>query len=404
MNADSTLAIGILIASLVVIFSYLLDIFSHRIRIPSVLLLMGFGMGINILLVASGVGVPNFSKMLPFLGTIGLILIVLEASMHLHLTKEALGVMSKAAISAGSLLLLTTLVVMSLLHAVSGASLHSCLINAIPFAVISSAMAIPSTQSLSPEKKEFVIYESTISDILGILFFTLASSNLGGVDDWVLGISKSILITIFFSFVFTVGLVWLVTKLRNHVKFFLILFLLLLVYSLAKLFHLPALLLVFLFGLALNNTFLLNRWEWLRKQIDLVKVQEDLKYMQVSATESTFLVRTFFFVIFGYSLQWSLILKWQVIILSFAIVAVIFGLRFVFFKLFAKKHLFPEFLIAPRGLITVLLFYSIPPEMEILAVNLGSVFLVVVVTAMVMAAGTWKTPKEPETPVVATKD
>ena len=71
MNADSTLAIGILIASLVVIFSYLLDIFSHRIRIPSVLLLMGFGMGINILLVASGVGVPNFSKMLPFLGTIG---------------------------------------------------------------------------------------------------------------------------------------------------------------------------------------------------------------------------------------------------------------------------------------------------------------------------------------------
>lgn len=112
--------------------------------------------------------------------------------------------------------------------------------------------------------------------------------------------------------------------------------------------------------------------------------------MQVSATESTFLVRTFFFVVFGYSLQWDLILKLNVILLSFGIVAIIFGLRFGFFKLLAKKHLFPEFLIAPRGLITVLLFYSIPQDLQIGSVNLGSVFLVVVVTAITMAAGTWK--------------
>jgi NhaP-type Na+/H+ or K+/H+ antiporter len=390
MNADSTLAIGILVASIVVIFSYLVDIFSHRIRIPSVLLLMAFGMGIKVFLDVTGIGAPDFTKMLPFLGTIGLILIVLEAAMHLHLTRDALEVMSKAAIAAASLLLVTSGVITGLLHLVSGETFHSCLVNAIPFAVISSAMAIPSAQNLSPEKKEFVIYESTFSDILGILFFTLASNNLGGVDDWVLGISKSVLITILFSAIFTVGLVWLVTKLRNHVKFFLILFLLLLVYSVAKLFHLPALLLVFLFGLALNNTFLLNRWKWLSEKIDLVKVQEDLKYMQVSATESTFLVRTFFFVVFGYSLQWDLILKLNVILLSFGIVVIIFGLRFGFFKLLAKKHLFPEFLIAPRGLITVLLFYSIPQDLQIGSVNLGSVFLVVVVTAITMAAGTWK--------------
>jgi NhaP-type Na+/H+ or K+/H+ antiporter len=394
MNADSTLAIGILVASIVVIFSYLVDIFSHRIRIPSVLLLMAFGMGVKVFLDLTGIGAPDFTKMLPFLGTIGLILIVLEAAMHLHLTRDALEVMSKAAIAAATLLLVTSGVITGLLHLVSGESFHACLVNAIPFAVISSAMAIPSTQNLSPEKKEFVIYESTFSDILGILFFTLASNNLGGVDDWVLGISKSVLITILFSAIFTVGLVWLVTKLRNHVKFFLILFLLLLVYSVAKLFHLPALLLVFLFGLALNNTFLLNRWKWLSEKIDLVKVQEDLKYMQVSATESTFLIRTFFFVIFGYSLQWALILKLDVILLSLAVAVIIFGLRFGFFKLFAQKHLFPEFLIAPRGLITVLLFYSIPQTMQIIPVNLGSVFLVVVITAITMAAGTWKKRQE----------
>jgi hypothetical protein len=95
-------------------------------------------------------------------------------------------------------------------------------------------------------------------------------------------------------------------------------------------------------------------------------------------------------VIFGYSLQWALILKLDVILLSLAVAAIIFGLRFGFFKLLAKKHLFPEFLIAPRGLITVLLFYSIPQTMQIIPVNLGSVFLVVVITAITMAAGTWK--------------
>src|SRR5690554_3563691 len=390
MNADSTLAIGILVASIVVIFSYLVDIFSHRIRIPSVLLLMAFGMGIKVFLDLTGIGAPDFTKMLPFLGTIGLILIVLEAAMHLHLTRDALEVMSKAAIAAATLLLVTSGVITGLLHLVSGESFHACLVNAIPFAVISSAMAIPSTQNLSLEKKEFVIYESTFSDILGILFFTLASNNLGGVDDWVLGITESVIVTVFFSFVFTVGLVWLVTKLRNHVKFFLILFLLLLVYSLAKLFHLPALLLVFLFGLALNNTLLLKKWKWVASKIDLMKVQEDLKYMQVSATESTFLVRTFFFVIFGYSLQWSLILKLQVFLVSLAIVVFIFGFRYFYFKFFAPKHLFPESLIAPRGLITVLLFYSIPTEMQIVPVHLGTLFLVVVITALTMAFGTWK--------------
>jgi NhaP-type Na+/H+ or K+/H+ antiporter len=390
MNADSSLAIGMLAASVIVIFSYLLDIFSHRIKLPSVLLLMGFGILLNILVSVTGLEAPNFTKILPFLGTIGLILIVLEASMHLHLTKDAIEVMSKAALSALILLLSSSFLIALFLQLVSGDSFHHCLVNAIPFSVISSAMAIPSTQNLSEEKREFIIYESTFSDILGILFFTLAANNLGGVNDWVIGITESVIVTVFFSFVFTVGLVWLVTKLRNHVKFFLILFLLLLVYSLAKLFHLPALLLVFLFGLALNNTLLLKKWKWVASKIDLMKVQEDLKYMQVSATESTFLVRTFFFVIFGYSLQWSLILKLQVFLVSLAIVVFIFGFRYFYFKFFAPKHLFPESLIAPRGLITVLLFYSIPTEMQIVPVHLGTLFLVVVITALTMAFGTWK--------------
>jgi NhaP-type Na+/H+ and K+/H+ antiporter len=66
MNADSTLAIGILVASIVVIFSYLVDIFSHRIRIPSVLLLMAFGMGIKVFLDVTGIGAPDSQRCFHF--------------------------------------------------------------------------------------------------------------------------------------------------------------------------------------------------------------------------------------------------------------------------------------------------------------------------------------------------
>ena len=42
-------------------------------------------------------------------------------------------------------------------------------IYSIPLSIISSAVAIPSAASLLKHQKEFVIYESTFSDILGVI-------------------------------------------------------------------------------------------------------------------------------------------------------------------------------------------------------------------------------------------
>ena len=42
---------------------------------------------------------------------------------------------------------------------------------AIPFAVISSAVAIPAAHGLPAQPREFVIYESSLSDIFGVLVF-----------------------------------------------------------------------------------------------------------------------------------------------------------------------------------------------------------------------------------------
>src|SRR5690606_41153731 len=50
-------------------------------------------------------------------------------------------------------------------HYMTGKPWHDCLLNAIPFSVISSAIAIPSVASLTAAKKEFIVYESSFSEI-----------------------------------------------------------------------------------------------------------------------------------------------------------------------------------------------------------------------------------------------
>lgn len=388
--SQNAIAIGILMVSTIVVLSYLTDIFAHRLRIPTVLVLLAVGMLIRPLLHFSGAPAPDVDMILPFLGTLGLILIVLEAALHLDLDHGVMPLIRRAGVSATVVLLMTALMGMVFLHVVTGASWHASLVNAAPFAVISSAMAIPTAQLLSPSQRDFVVYESTFSDIIGILFFTVVANGNGTAVDWIVNLTGSIILTAILSIALAVGLVWLVTRLRHHVKFFLVLFLLLMAYSIAKLFHLPALLAVFLFGLAMNNAQLLQGWAPLVKLIDLRRVKTELRYTRLASGEMAFLVRTLFFVLFGYSLLWDSILKWSVAQVAIGILLSIYLVRWLYFRLMDRKSLFPEVWLGPRGLISVLLFYSIPPELGILEVSSGAVFMVVVVSAVIMAWGVRK--------------
>src|SRR4029453_11136201 len=53
---------------------------------------------------------------------------------------------------------------------------------AIPFAVISSAVAIPAARGLAEQPREFVIYESSLSDIVGVLVFYAWQSSNGSFE------------------------------------------------------------------------------------------------------------------------------------------------------------------------------------------------------------------------------
>jgi hypothetical protein len=85
-------------------------------------------------------------------------------------------------------------------------------------------------------------------------------------------------------------------------------------------------------------------------------------------------------------------LLWQ----GLLIVAVLTIIRFFYLRYIAKSDLIPELFIAPKGLISVLLFYSIPEAHLIGQVSENILFVVILLTGLLMMVGLLLARKEPE--------
>ena len=76
---------------------------------------------------------------------------------------------------AAFVILVTNICALSFIFTkILGMDYMTSVICSIPLSIISSAVAIPSASALLNHEKEFVIYESTFSDILGIMIFNYA--------------------------------------------------------------------------------------------------------------------------------------------------------------------------------------------------------------------------------------
>ena len=81
---------------LIVIFSYLFDTIARKTKFPAVILLMFTGILIRTVTAASGYNDFEFlENLIPVLGTIGLILIVLEGAFELEISFEKLPLILK---------------------------------------------------------------------------------------------------------------------------------------------------------------------------------------------------------------------------------------------------------------------------------------------------------------------
>ena len=266
-------------------------------------------------------------------------------------------------------------------------SLYTAIIYAIPLSIMSSAIIIPSVGRLIENKREFMVYESTFSDILGILtfYFMIGADGGAGGGSLILEISLNILGTIVLSVIVAYVMVYLFQHLQMQVKLFLIIGILMLLFAVGKIFHLSSLLLILTFGLVLNNTDLFFQGR-LSKIFDKEKVKPILHDFHTLTLESAFLIRTFFFVIFGLSISISSLYNFEVAINSAVIVAVLYCIRYLLLRVFGKGHMFPEVFIAPRGLITVLLFFVVAKNDSFTIENFDTGLLLypILITSMIM--------------------
>lgn len=382
---------GILIGlSLAVILSYLFNLASRATRVPSVLLLLLTGIGLRQWAEYQDINFHVPKTLLEIFGIIGLIMIVLEGALDLRLTRDKVPLIRRSFLAALVMLMAQAAAIGGLLHLWLGASWQTSLLNAVPLVVISSAIAIPSVANLTGEKQEFIVYESTFSDILGIMLFNFVDQ-----EDFLQGHSlitfgRGVVLIVLVAIASTALLSFLLGRLREHVKFFLLFSFLILIYSLAKQLHLSSLLLVLAFGLAVNNADLLLGWVRLRtnwRGFTAEDLAPDLHQLKNITAESAFLIRTFFFMLFGYSITLANLISWQLLGQGVLIVTVLTGLRFLYLRYVARTDLLPELFIAPKGLITVLLFYSIPAQHVLGDVSENILFVVILLTSILMMVG-----------------
>jgi len=376
----------LIILSGLVIFSYLFDLIAGKTKIPSVILLLFLGIGIRLTVDYFGLLKINFNTILPTLGTLGLILIVFEGALELKYSQSKNTVIKKSFLSALSILLGTACLITYAFYYISGESIYRCFVNAIPFCVVSSAIAIPSASGLSKEKKEFIIYESSFSDILTVILFNFVVSNKQINVSAFAKLGVELIGILVIAAGSCLLLLYLIGRLTHHIKSFLIIAILILVYSIGQSYHLSSLIIVLALGLFLNNAGQIKS-SWFRKYFIYPTLAYDIKQLFQLSAESAFIMRTFFFIIFGYTMDVYQLQNWAVIINGGLVLLILYTVRFLYLQFVLKRGLMPELVIIPRGLISVLLFYNIPADIKIPALGTSLLFVVILGTSIIMSLG-----------------
>ncbi len=383
----------IITISILLLLAYVFDITASKTKIPSVILLLLLGFGAKLITESLNISVPNLNPILPILGTIGLILIVLEGSLELEINKSKLPLILKSSIIALIPLLFISFAIAYYLNHFENLPLKLALANAIPLGIISSAIAIPSARNLLSNEKEFITYESSLSDIFGVIFFNFITLNDNIGSQSFGNFAIELLEMLVISFIATLLLAGFLNKIKHHIKFVPMIILVLLIYGIAKLFHLPALIFILIFGLFIGNIDELRHYKFIQK-FHPVNFTKDVHKFREITTELAFLIRALFFMLFGFLIDISDVLNSETILFALCITLGIFIVRFIVLKIF-KLQTNPLVFIAPRGLITILLFLSIPISQQIEQIDKSLIIQVIILSALIMMVGLMRY-KKPE--------
>ncbi len=374
-------------ASVIVILSFWFNGISKKTNIPAVLMLIVLGIILQYVMKYMVPALPDFRASLEILGIVGLIMIVLEAALELELRRDKLvPILKSMAIALIGLVASAWVAALILFELIPDMDMQSAWIYATPISILSSAIIIPSVSGLAEHKKEFHVYESTFSDIMGIMMFYFLVGGLNPAEDaGVTGFAINIVLTIVIALVASYAIILIFQRIKSQAKLFLLIAVLLFLYAIGKKMHLSSLIIILIFGLVIKNIKLFFPGK-MKAFLDKDRIDQIYHELHIITLETAFVVRTFFFVIFGLTIVMASLLSFRVALISLLIIASIYAIRFLILRIFLGKDILPQLYIAPRGLITVLLFYAIPAEAQVETFESGILLFVIIATSLVM---TW---------------
>ncbi|MDX9782868.1 MAG: hypothetical protein RBT35_07825 [Bacteroidales bacterium] len=377
---------------ILLLIAYLFDLTSSRTRIPSVILLLALGWFMKELATLIKIEIPDISFSLPLLGTVGLILIVLDGALDLELDRSKKKIITKHIFGSAFSIISLSLLLGFLFLKLGAPDFRIAILNALPISIISSAIAIPSTKMMCRKNREFVVYDTSISDVIGVVLFSYFLMNYNFTASSVFYFVFQIILMIVISIAASAGLSYLLGKLKHQIKFIPIILLVILIYSIAEVYHLPALIFILLFGLTIGNMDKIVELPLIKK-ITFLSIEKEVTRFKEITTEATFLIRSLFFLVFGFMIETNEILQQDSLQLALIIVAISLFVRALQLKITGNK-LFPLLFIAPRGLITILLFMSITAGEHISFINRNLILQIIVISTLIMILGTSTIKKE----------
>ena len=149
-------------------------------------------------------------------------MIVLEAGLDLKLGRDKIKLVRDSFLSATIIFVISTALLTYILTTWLKEPLEKCLVYAIPLSIMSSSIVIPSLHPLTARKKEFLVYEASFSDIIGIIAFNYFTAKeiltWNSLGTFSINIVLAIILSVALSFL----LFLILAKTKLNIKFFLI--------------------------------------------------------------------------------------------------------------------------------------------------------------------------------------
>ena len=186
------------------------------------------------------------------------------------------------------------------------------------------------------------------------------------------------------ALVASIALFYFINQIEGHVRFVPLLAGLILLYVLGKEAHLSPLIIVLVCGLVFNNPQLLT-WHGRLRRIRTDGYAHTLHEFKSLVAELTFATKSIFFLLLGYWTDVRSMLSVTALLVAIAGVAGILAARYVVLTLLRRRDAASLVWLAPRGLVTVLLFLSAQHAGKVDGFPFGAVMLVVLITSALTA-------------------